>query len=109
MNRMDTLTPSRKCAGSRGGALLGLPEGRTAFPFRGSSAYLFPGRHGGATCAGPLRKQVGKAMFELIGLDFRPHMFRKMGPMIYLDRRPGEHDFVRRKLGHKSTRYTFSV
>ena len=48
-------------------------------------------------------------MFELTGLPFHPHCFRKIGPKIYLDRRPGEYDVVRRKLGHKSTRYTFSI
>ena len=48
-------------------------------------------------------------MRELTGLDFHPHLFRKIGPKIYLDQRPGEYDLVRRKLGHKSTRYTFSI
>ncbi len=43
------------------------------------------------------------------GQDFHPHLFRKIGPKIFFDRRPGEYDLVRRKLGHKSTRYTFST
>ena len=77
--------------------------------YAGHSPYLFPGRYGDAKCANAVRQQVKKAMRELTGLDFHPHLFRKIGPKIFLDRRPGEYDLVRRKLGHKSTRYTFST
>ncbi len=77
--------------------------------YAGQSRYLFPGRYGGAKCAGPLRQQVSRAMRELIGRDFRPHLFRKIAPKIFLDRCPGEYDVVRRKLVHTSTRYTFST
>lgn len=48
-------------------------------------------------------------MRELTGLNFHPHLFRKIGPKIFLDRCPGEYDVVRRKLGHTSTRDTFST
>ena len=73
------------------------------------SLWLFPGKSGSSKSASALRQQLKKTTFEGVGIAFHPHIFRKIGPKIFLDRRPGQYDIVRRKLGHKTTKYTFSI
>ena len=73
------------------------------------SLWLFPGKSGSSKSASTLRQQLKKTTLEGVGIAFHPHIFRKIGPKIFLDRRPGQYDIVRRKLGHKTTKYTFSI
>ena len=67
----------------------------------GPSSWLFPGRNGGPKSANTLRFQMERTTFEAVGIALHPHIFRKIGPKIFLDRRPGQYDVVSRKLANK--------
>ena len=78
---------------------------RLAHP-RGTA--LFPGKGGGAKAITTLRKQISDTVHSYTGLKMNPHLFRHAMSKIFLDQNPGEHEVVRRVLGHKSIDTTTS-
>ncbi|MCH8333252.1 hypothetical protein IIC65_04915, partial [Candidatus Sumerlaeota bacterium] len=48
------------------------------------SLWLFPGKSGSSKSASPLRQQLKTTTFEGVGIAFHPHVFRKIGPKIFL-------------------------
>ena len=69
---------------------------------------LFPGKGGGAKAINTLRKQISDTVHSYTGLKMNPHLFRHAMAKIFLDQNPGEHEVVRRVLGHKSIDTTTS-
>jgi hypothetical protein len=65
------------------------------------SPWLFPGEDGKRRSSG-FGVQIGKLIAEEIGVVMTPHQFRHLAAKLYLDRRPGDYETVRRLLGHKS-------
>jgi hypothetical protein len=65
------------------------------------SPWLFPGENGERRSSG-FGVQIGKLIADEIGVVMTPHQFRHLAAKLYLDRRPGDYETVRRLLGHKS-------
>jgi integrase len=74
----------------------------------GSSPWLWPGENSAAKHVATLRQQVKKAIRNGAGIRLTPHQFRHVGAKLFLDQNPGEYETVRRVLGHKSNKTTFS-
>ena len=73
------------------------------------SAWLFPGRGGGAPkTASSLHDQIKRCIAARCGLRFNPHLFRHLAAKITLDANPGAYGQVQRILGHKSINTTMS-
>jgi integrase len=79
-------------------------------PVLATAAYraLFPGRDGGRKARAVLGRQISKAVFQHIGLQVHPHLFRHITAKLYLDANPGSYEVVRRVLGHRSIETTTS-
>ena len=69
---------------------------------------LFPGKGGGAKAINTLRKQISDTVHFYTGLKINPHLFRHVMSKLFLDKNPGQHEVVRRVLGHKSIDTTIS-
>ncbi len=69
--------------------------------------WLFPGRTGSHKRPDSLGKQIHRQVWQRTGLRLTPHQFRHAMAKIYLDRRPGEYEVVRRVLGHRSAETTY--
>jgi integrase len=61
---------------------------------------LFPGENGDERSSG-FGVQIGNIIAQEIGVTMTPHQFRHLAAKLYLDRRPGDYETVRRLLGHK--------
>jgi len=70
------------------------------------SPWLFPGESGSRRSAGGFGAQISAIIAEKVGITLTPHQFRHLACKIYLDRRPGEFETMRRLLGHKSLETT---
>lgn len=62
--------------------------------------WLFPGENGNERSSG-FGVQIGDIIAKQIGVTMTPHQFRHLAAKLYLDRRPGDYETVRRLLGHK--------
>ena len=69
-------------------------------------AWLFPGRRDGHKLADALRVQMRRYVNEATGIDFHPHLIRKIDAKLYLDAEPGGIEVLRRLLGHRDARTT---
>jgi hypothetical protein len=69
---------------------------------------LFPGKGGGAKAIITLRKQISHTVHSHTGIRINPHLFRHVMSKLFLDQNPGQHEVVRRVLGHKSIDTTTS-
>jgi integrase len=67
-----------------------------------SNSMLFPGENGGAKSRSAFRQQLGRAIFQNVGLRMNPHLFRHARAKLHLDRFPGEYGLVAAVLGHRS-------
>ena len=74
----------------------------------GASSYLFPGRKAGAKDCSALRKQISRALWDHAAISLTPHQFRHAAAKLLLDRLPGHYAVVRKLLGHKALKTTFS-
>ena len=69
---------------------------------------LFPGRGEGAKASNTLRQQISDTLHKYARIKINPHLFRHATAKIFLDQNPGQHEVVRRVLGHKSINTTTS-
>jgi integrase len=74
---------------------------------RGSNElWLFPGEDGSHKTPSMFSDQITTAVEKATGLRVRVHQFRHAAAALILKRRPGDYEFVRRVLGHRSLRTT---
>jgi len=66
----------------------------------GPSPWLFPGRRGRAKVAAAFSTQMKRFVSKAVGVDFHPHLMRKIAVKIVLDANPAEIEIARRQLGH---------
>ncbi|MEW9804986.1 tyrosine-type recombinase/integrase [Mesorhizobium sp. ZMM04-5] len=64
--------------------------------------YLFPGEAGGHKDIKTLGGQITKRIEHEVGLTITPHQFRHAAAALILRTDPGNYEFVRRVLGHRS-------
>lgn len=74
---------------------------------RASSEWLFPIRDGRCKRADTLSKQISRTLWNDLGLEVHAHLFRHLGAMLLLRRKPGYYELVRRVLKHRSADTTF--
>jgi integrase len=74
-----------------------------------TNPYLFPGRHGRPKERSRLMRQITRAVEVHVGVRMTPHQFRHAVAKIYLDRRPGQYEVVRKMLGHKDLTTTYEA
>ena len=68
---------------------------------------LFPRRSDGTPQRpGQIGQAIQKFVYDELGLDINPHLFRHLAAKLYLDQKPGEYETVRRILGHKKLQTT---
>jgi integrase len=72
----------------------------------GPKPWLFPGRGDRHKLPSGLRDQMRRYVNDAVGIDFHPHLVRKIIPKIHLDADPGGIEIVRRILGHRDVRTT---
>ena len=70
------------------------------------SPWLFPGYGNGHKADVTLSTQMKKFVNAATGIDFHPHLIRKITTKIYLDADPGGIEVARRCLGHRDARTT---
>jgi integrase len=70
------------------------------------SPWLFPGEQGARRSPGGFGAQISSLIVEKTGITMTLHQFRHLAAKLYLDRRPGDYETVRRLLGHKSLETT---
>lgn len=70
------------------------------------SSWLFPGEEGARRSPGGFGAQISSLIAEKTGIAMTLHQFRHLAAKLYLDRRPGGYETVRRLLGHKSLETT---
>jgi len=75
----------------------------------GTSPWFFPGRMDKHKDPAVLRRQMQKFIRDGAGVEFHPHLIRKIVAKIYLDAEPGGIEIVRRCLGHRDTRTTRAI
>jgi integrase len=76
---------------------------------RGSNAaWLFPGVAGQPKTANMFSTQITERIQKVTGLRITVHQFRHASAAIYLKRRPGEYEVVRRLLGHRNIQTTIN-
>jgi integrase len=74
---------------------------------RGSNElWLFPGETGSYKTPSMFSEQITDAVEKATGLRVRTHQFRHAAAALILKMRPGDYEFVRRVLGHRSLRTT---
>jgi integrase len=66
----------------------------------GPSPWLFPGRRGRAKVAAAFSTQMKCFVSKAVGVDFHPHLMRKIAVKLVLDANPAEIEIARRQLGH---------
>ena len=72
----------------------------------GPTRWLFPGENNRHKDPGPFRLQMNRFLKEHTGIDFHPHLIRKIVTKICLDDDPGAIEIARRCLGHSDERTT---
>jgi integrase len=72
----------------------------------GPSPWLFPGEQGARRNPGNFGAQISALVTKTTGITMTLHQFRHFAAKLYLDRRPGDYETVRRLLGHKSLQTT---
>lgn len=72
----------------------------------GASPWLFPGYGGKHKVDAALSAQMKKFVNAATGIDFHPHLIRKITTKLYLDADPGGIEVARRCLGHRDVRTT---
>jgi integrase len=72
----------------------------------GPSPWLFPGRQGNHKADAAFSSQMRRFVNRAVGIDFHPHLIRKIVAKLHLDTAPGEIEIVRRLLGHTSAHMT---
>jgi hypothetical protein len=70
------------------------------------SPWLFPGYGDRPKDVGAFSKQMKEFVNAATGLDFHPHLIRKIATKLYLDADPGGIEVARRCLGHRDARTT---
>ena len=76
---------------------------------RGSNAaWLFPGVAGEPKTANMFSTQITERIQKATGVRMTVHQFRHAAAAIYLKRRPGEYETVRRMLGHRNIQTTIN-
>jgi integrase len=70
--------------------------------------WLFPGRDSAAKSYATLQSQLKSQIKRLVGIHMTPHQFRHLAAKLYLDRKPGQYEVVRRLLGHKTIKTTIA-
>ena len=68
--------------------------------------FLFPGRFGSARQIAALSARIGETVCKAVGIRVTAHQFRHAAAAFILRKRPGNYEFVRRILGHKSLKTT---
>ncbi|MBM6583072.1 site-specific integrase [Microvirga sp. BT689] len=68
--------------------------------------WLFPGESGSFKTPSMFSEQITSAVEKATGLRVRTHQFRHAAAALILKREPGNYEFVRRILGHKSLKTT---
>jgi integrase len=68
--------------------------------------WLFPGADGGHKNEHLLSIQIKERVKKETGLTITPHQFRHAAAAIFLKHHPGEHETLRRLLGHRNGRTT---
>ncbi|MFC5486809.1 tyrosine-type recombinase/integrase, partial [Microvirga aerilata] len=68
--------------------------------------WLFPGESGSFKTPSMFSEQITSAVEKATGLRVRAHQFRHAAAALILKREPGNYEFVRRILGHKSLKTT---
>jgi integrase len=68
--------------------------------------YLFPGEGGAPKVANTFGSQITNRIEKAVGLRITVHQFRHAAAAIYLKHRPGDYEFVRRVLAHRSIETT---
>jgi integrase len=71
-----------------------------------TSPWLFPGEEGRRRSPGGFGAQISALIAEETGIIMTLHQFRHLAAKLYLDRRPGDYETVRRLLAHKSLETT---
>ena len=74
-------------------------------PFAGQGQmgdWLFPGEDGKSRSSSHASAYIAETLEERIGLRVTAHQFRHAAAAIILKQKPGEYEFVRRILGHRS-------
>jgi integrase len=66
------------------------------------SEYLFPARNGGPRSCSTIYRSVTSITRRFVGVPINPHLFRHLTATMFLERRPGDYETVRRTLTHTS-------
>ena len=66
----------------------------------GPSPWLFPGRRDQPMVAAAFSTDMKRFVHGAVGIDFHPHLMRKIAVKIVLDANPAEIEIARRQLGH---------
>jgi integrase len=72
----------------------------------GPRRWLWPGENDRHKDPGPFRQQMKRFLREHVGIDFHPHLVRKVVTKILLDDDPGAIEIARRCFGHRDDRTT---
>lgn len=72
----------------------------------GSRRWLLPGENDRHKDPAPFRQQMKRFLKDEVGIDFHPHLIRKVVTKIILDDDPGAIEIARRCLGHRDERTT---
>src|SRR5690606_5766936 len=72
----------------------------------GPNPYLFPGEKGAHKGIATMRQQMARFASNRLGIQFHPHLIRKITAKLFLDVRPGEDRVVQKQLGQRSDRST---
>ena len=75
---------------------------------RSNTAVLFPGEGGKSKTKTTLSDQISERIHKALGLTITTHQFRHAAAAIYLKENPGDHETVRRLLGHKNIQTTIN-
>jgi integrase len=73
------------------------------------SSYLFPGEDGGPKSKQVLATQMRKYIRRGCGVEFHPHLIRRLVAKLILDDEAGSLEIARRQLGHADTRMLLQV
>jgi Phage integrase family len=71
--------------------------------------WLFPGQRKGAKGKVSFSGQISDRIYRATGVRMTVHQFRHAAGALILQRRPGEHELVRRLLGHRNVQTTVNA
>jgi len=71
--------------------------------------WLFPGQHARAKASSLFSGQITQRIYQTTGLRITVHQFRHAAGALILQSRPGEHELVRRLLGHRNVQTTINA